>query len=231
MIFVTGGSRYVINQQIYVVNSALIIVAVVLGCRSSRCCSKMATRSRALRVRVLLSSRRLHVSCNRVRTRDGLLTIASDSQIRLELPCYSGRLVSPPCDALRPCFDHVLPIYRADPKTATAAVQKTISTFGRLDSLILNASTVYPITRLADAKVEEIVAGFQTNVFSIVPVIQAASSELRKSKLPGGARIIALSSAAGLSGIAGMGPYCASKAALNILIGYASPNGVWPRKY
>lgn len=100
-------------------------------------------------------------------------------------------------------------------------MQKTVSTFGRLDSLVLNASTVYPLKRLADVSVEEITNAFTINVFSILPVIQTALPQLRQSKLPGGARIVALSSGAALSGNAGMGTYCATKSALNILVGYA----------
>ncbi|KFZ13565.1 hypothetical protein V501_03645 [Pseudogymnoascus sp. VKM F-4519 (FW-2642)] len=95
------------------------------------------------------------------------------------------------------------------------AVSLALSSFSRLDGLILNHGTLEPVARIADATASAWRAAFDTNVFSCISFIQAALPSLRES----GGRIIAVSSGAATNSYAGWGAYGATKAALNHLVG------------
>ncbi|KAH9179686.1 short-chain dehydrogenase [Lactarius sanguifluus] len=79
-------------------------------------------------------------------------------------------------------------LYRTDEPAFTAAIQSVLAKHGHLDGLILNAGTIEPL---------------------------AAVPSLRDS--PKGGRVVFVSSGAAIGGIAGWGPYNASKAAMNSL--------------
>ncbi|KAK4705166.1 hypothetical protein P7C70_g1036, partial [Phenoliferia sp. Uapishka_3] len=106
-----------------------------------------------------------------------------------------------------------------------AAVDVAMQSFGRLDSLILNAGTLSPLGTTAQlkGKMEEVDQLFRVNYLSLISIISHAIPFLNsienkpevKEGLTG--RIILVSSGAATGGYVGWGPYSASKAALNSL--------------
>jgi NAD(P)-dependent dehydrogenase (short-subunit alcohol dehydrogenase family) len=89
--------------------------------------------------------------------------------------------------------------------------------YGRLDALILNAATLHPLTRITstDTPLDAWRTHFEVNVYSLVTALKAAVPSLRES--PIGGKVIFISSGAAVGGVAGWGPYNASKAAMNSL--------------
>ncbi|EUC66274.1 short-chain dehydrogenase/reductase, putative [Rhizoctonia solani AG-3 Rhs1AP] len=100
-------------------------------------------------------------------------------------------------------------------QSAHSAVELAKSMFGRLDGLILNAGTLDPLGRIdsPECSVEGWKSLFDINFFSLLHLIKAGLPLLRESS----GRIIFVSSGAATGGIAGWGPYNASKAAMNSL--------------
>ncbi|EJD55191.1 NAD(P)-binding protein [Auricularia subglabra TFB-10046 SS5] len=132
-----------------------------------------------------------------------------------------SRSTTPELQALSSKYGSALLLIKGDlvdGSAARAAIKKTKETFGRLDSVVLNAGAMYPLERIATVSVDEFKSTFEANVFSIIPFVQAALPYLKESKLPHGGKVVAVSSAAALHGMAGVSAYCSSKAALNILI-------------
>ncbi|CAK5275520.1 unnamed protein product [Mycena citricolor] len=97
------------------------------------------------------------------------------------------------------------------------AVAQAAQTFGSLDSLILNAGIVDPLSRIADDKtsLDQWKMHFDVNFFSLVTALKFAVPHLRASTH--GGRVVFVSSGAAVKGTAGWGPYNASKAAMNSL--------------
>lgn len=107
----------------------------------------------------------------------------------------------------------------ADEKALSNAISAGASHYHRIDGLILNAATLNPCCHVGDSTpLDAWKSHFDVNFFSLVAAIKAALPFLRKSVL--GGKIIFVSSGASIKGIAGWGPYNASKAAMNSLCRY-----------
>ncbi len=106
---------------------------------------------------------------------------------------------------------------RTDELAFTQAIQSVPVKYGRLDALILNAATLHPLTRITstDTPLDAWRTHFEVNVYSLVTSLKAAVPSLRES--PIGGKVIFISSGAAVGGVAGWGPYNASKAAMNSL--------------
>jgi NAD(P)-dependent dehydrogenase (short-subunit alcohol dehydrogenase family) len=55
--------------------------------------------------------------------------------------------------------------------TAKSAIAETLKTFGRLDSIVLNAGTLDPVTRIENATTAGWQESFNINVFSNIPLV------------------------------------------------------------
>ncbi|WP_416908084.1 MAG: SDR family NAD(P)-dependent oxidoreductase [Polymorphobacter sp.] len=98
---------------------------------------------------------------------------------------------------------------------AGAMVAATVAAFGGLDVLVLNAGITGPVAK-ADALDEAVLREvMETNFFANTALVRAALPQLRARRA---ARIVFISSTAGLHGLKGRPAYAASKGALN---GYA----------
>jgi NAD(P)-dependent dehydrogenase (short-subunit alcohol dehydrogenase family) len=106
-------------------------------------------------------------------------------------------------------------LHRTDELAFTRAIQSVPAKYGRLDALVLNAGVLDPMTRITstDTSLDAWRTHFETNVYSLVTALKAAAPSLRES--PNGGKVIFVSSGAAVGGIAGWGPYNASKAAMN----------------
>ena len=97
----------------------------------------------------------------------------------------------------------------------TGAISTFIKAYGQLDGLVLNAGMLEPLSPIADENVP--LAGwkshFDVNFFSLIPALRASLPALRSAQ----GRVVFVSSGASVGGMAGWGPYNASKAALNSL--------------
>ena len=108
-------------------------------------------------------------------------------------------------------------LHRTDEVAFTRAIQSVPAKYGRLDGLILNAGTLDPMMRItsADTSLDAWRTHFEVNVYSLVTALKAAAPSLRES--PNGGKVIFVSSGVAIGGLAGCGPYNASKAAMNSL--------------
>jgi NAD(P)-dependent dehydrogenase (short-subunit alcohol dehydrogenase family) len=97
-----------------------------------------------------------------------------------------------------------------DPKLASAAVAAAQEAHGRLQILVNNAG-VASSAKLEDTDDEEWERVISTNVTAPFRWTRAALPQLAD----GGGHVFMISSLAGRNPIAGLGPYCASKAALD----------------
>jgi NAD(P)-dependent dehydrogenase (short-subunit alcohol dehydrogenase family) len=97
-----------------------------------------------------------------------------------------------------------------DPKLASAAVAAAQQAHGRLQILVNNAG-VASSAKLEDTGDEEWERVISTNVTAPFRWTRAALPQLAD----GGGHVFMISSLAGRNPIAGLGPYCASKAALD----------------
>jgi NAD(P)-dependent dehydrogenase (short-subunit alcohol dehydrogenase family) len=98
----------------------------------------------------------------------------------------------------------------------TDALLRAEKAWQHIDGLVLNAGTLDPLGRIGD---DSMIASwkhhFDVNFFSHVTAMKATLPSLRQSVL--GARVIFISSGNAVKGPTGMGPYSASKAAVNSL--------------
>ncbi|TLD22127.1 hypothetical protein PspLS_07937 [Pyricularia sp. CBS 133598] len=99
-----------------------------------------------------------------------------------------------------------------EPSTSVIT-ESAIKTFGQLDGLVLNHGTLEPLGRLENAKLDEWMQAYNTNLFSCLSLIKDAIPHLRETK----GRIIFTSSGAALKGYSSWGAYGSSKAALHSL--------------
>ncbi|KAI0468823.1 short-chain dehydrogenase [Xylaria cf. heliscus] len=101
----------------------------------------------------------------------------------------------------------------SDLKVAPGIVASAVKAFGGIDGLVVNHSTLSPITKIFESDAEEWRRAFDINVFSAVALVKEAIPELRKSH----GRVIFISSGASSNAYIGWGAYGTSKAALNHL--------------
>lgn len=60
--------------------------------------------------------------------------------------------------------------------TAKAVVEKAVSAFGRIDSLIVNHGVLDPVSKVADANMEEWKTSFDIGFFGVVALVINSSS-------------------------------------------------------
>jgi NAD(P)-dependent dehydrogenase (short-subunit alcohol dehydrogenase family) len=109
--------------------------------------------------------------------------------------------------------------------THRAALANAARSLGGLDALVNNASTLGPSPQpsLLDYPPDALESVYRTNVLAPLALIQAVRSELKR-----GARVINVSSDAGVEPYAGWGGYGSSKAALEHLSAIlAAENPAW----
>ena len=89
-----------------------------------------------------------------------------------------------------------------------AALEKAVSTFGRLDAAFNNAGTEQPVTNIAELTEEEFDRVLRVNLRS---VFLCMKYEIEIMLRRGGGAIVNTSSGAGVMAIRGQGAYCAAK--------------------
>jgi len=104
-----------------------------------------------------------------------------------------------------------------DATVVSGAVASALEAYEHIDSLILNAAILAPLGRIDsdDVSLDAWKSHFDVNFFSLITALRAALPALRKSNLDG--RVIFVSSGSATKGTPTMGPYNASKAAMNSL--------------
>jgi len=90
-----------------------------------------------------------------------------------------------------------------------------VDRFGRIDQWVNNAGILVPIGPLADAGPDELAAHVATNVLGVAFGTAAFARHVRSR--PGGGTLVNLSSGAATRPYRGWAPYCASKAAVEML--------------
>jgi NAD(P)-dependent dehydrogenase (short-subunit alcohol dehydrogenase family) len=96
----------------------------------------------------------------------------------------------------------------ADEAEVAAMVEKTVSTFGRLDAVYNNAGVQSPAVEIADASGEEF---DRVNAINLRGVWSCMKYELRQMREQGSGAIVNCSSIGGLIGLPGRAMYHASK--------------------
>jgi NAD(P)-dependent dehydrogenase (short-subunit alcohol dehydrogenase family) len=99
----------------------------------------------------------------------------------------------------------------ADERQVKEMVEKTVSAFGRLDAAFNNAGIHVPVAETADASGEDFDRLMAINLRGVWSCMKY---ELRQMREQGSGAIVNCSSQSGLSGIAGLGAYTASKHAV-----------------
>lgn len=106
-----------------------------------------------------------------------------------------------------------------DPEFAKRAMQKVIDTFGRLDILVNNAGEQHPDEDIRDITDEQLRRTFQTNIFSMFYLVQAARPHLKR-----GAAIINCTSVTMYEGSKKLLDYSATKGAITAFTRSLSAN-------
>ena len=96
-----------------------------------------------------------------------------------------------------------------DPGVAKKLVEETIAKWGRLDVLVNNAGEQHPDQDIRDITPEQLQRTFQTNIFSMFYLVQAARPHLKK-----GAAIVNCTSVTMYKGSGGLLDYSATKGAI-----------------
>jgi NAD(P)-dependent dehydrogenase (short-subunit alcohol dehydrogenase family) len=95
-----------------------------------------------------------------------------------------------------------------DPGSVERLVERTVTTFGRLDVAFNNAGAGHMPKPLAEISFEEFEVGLKANLYG---AFLGMKYEIPAMLAVGGGAIVNMSSTAGLQGAPGMGPYAAGK--------------------
>ena len=106
-----------------------------------------------------------------------------------------------------------------DPEVGKALVAKVIGQWGRLDVLVNNAGEQHPDDEITDITAEQLQRTFQTNIFSMFYLTQAARPHLKK-----GAAIINCTSVTMYKGSSGLLDYSSTKGAITAFTRSLSEN-------
>ena len=106
-----------------------------------------------------------------------------------------------------------------DPEVAKALVKQTIAKWGRLDVLVNNAGEQHPDKKIEDITVEQLQRTFQTNIFAMFYLVQAARPHLKK-----GAAIVNCTSVTMYQGASELLDYSATKGAITAFTRSLSEN-------
>ncbi len=106
-----------------------------------------------------------------------------------------------------------------DPEVGKALVEKVIDKWGRLDVLVNNAGEQHPDKDIRDITVEQLQRTFQTNIFSMFYLVQAARPHLKK-----GAAIVNCTSVTMYQGAKELLDYSATKGAITAFTRSLSEN-------
>ncbi len=106
-----------------------------------------------------------------------------------------------------------------DPEVGKELVKKTIDKWGRLDVLVNNAGEQHPDEDITDITVEQLQRTFQTNLFSMFDLVQAARPHLKK-----GASIVNCTSITMYKGAPILLDYSATKGAITAFTRSLSEN-------
>jgi NAD(P)-dependent dehydrogenase (short-subunit alcohol dehydrogenase family) len=106
-----------------------------------------------------------------------------------------------------------------DPEVAKKLVAETIDKWGRLDVLVNNAGEQHPDEEIEDITPEQLQRTFQTNIYSMFYLVQAARPHLEK-----GAAIVNCTSVTMYKGSAGLLDYSATKGAITAFTRSLSEN-------
>ena len=104
-------------------------------------------------------------------------------------------------------------------EVADALVEKTVEQFGRLDVLVNNAGEQHPDKDVADITTEQLQRTFQTNIFSMFYLVQAARPHMQA-----GAAIVNCTSVTMYQGAAILLDYSATKGAITAFTRSLSEN-------
>lgn len=103
----------------------------------------------------------------------------------------------------------------ADAEQITAAVDKVVATYGRIDILVNNAfDPSVVLSSIIDLPVEQLQRNFEMGPIAYLRMMQACHPHLRAS---GEGRVINFGSMAGTIGLVGYGPYNMAKEAVRAL--------------
>ena len=102
----------------------------------------------------------------------------------------------------------------ADREGALHLAERTITEFGSIDGLVLNAHSFRPVTPLLDVAPADLELLMQTGPAAALWYMQAVVPHMSAA---GHGRIVTMGSALGITGGAGYGPYAASKEAIRSL--------------
>jgi NAD(P)-dependent dehydrogenase (short-subunit alcohol dehydrogenase family) len=106
-----------------------------------------------------------------------------------------------------------------DPEVAKRLVEETTAKWGRLDVLVNNAGEQHPDEDIRDITPEQLQRTFQTNIFAMFYLVQAARPHLGK-----GAAIVNCTSVTMYQGSAGLLDYSATKGAITAFTRSLSEN-------
>ncbi|WP_375291433.1 SDR family oxidoreductase [Qipengyuania sp.] len=106
-----------------------------------------------------------------------------------------------------------------NPEVGRALVEKVIDKWGQLDVLVNNAGEQHPDKDITDITVEQLQRTFQTNIFSMFYLVQAARPHLKK-----GAAIVNCTSVTMYQGSAGLLDYSSTKGAITAFTRSLSEN-------
>ena len=106
-----------------------------------------------------------------------------------------------------------------DPEVAEDLVKQTVAKWGRLDVLVNNAGEQHPDKDIRDITAEQLQRTFQTNIFSMFYLVQAARAHLRK-----GAAIVNCTSITSYQGSKELLDYSSTKGAITAFTRALSEN-------